>query len=222
MLAQADAEPLIAWDWIGSHVGDITALLGDHIVLTVIPVALGLVISLPLAVAAAGRPRLSTSILSVTSVLYTIPSLALFVLLLPFTGLSRTTAVIALTVYTLVILVRNAITGLDGVPRDVREAAEAMGYRRARRLLRVDIPLALPVIIAGVRIATVSTIGLVTISAFIGQGGLGRLFLDGFRRNFLTPVVVGFVLSLVLAVLADLLLLAAQKMATPWAQQEGR
>ena len=222
MLAASDGQPLIAWDWIGSHLGDIATLLGDHIVLTVLPVILGLVISLPLAIAAAGRPRLSTSILSITSVLYTIPSLALFVLLLPFTGLSRTTAVIALTVYTLVILVRNAITGLDGVPRDVVEAAEAMGYRRARRLLRVDIPLALPVIIAGVRIATVSTIGLVTISAFIGQGGLGRLFLDGFRRNFLTPVVVGFVLSLILAVLADVLLLAAQRLATPWAQQESR
>lgn len=222
MLAASDGQPLIRWDWIGTHLDDIAELLGDHVVLTLVPVILGLVISLPLAIAAAGRPRLSTAVLSVTSVLYTIPSLALFVLLLPFTGLSRTTAVIALTVYTLVILVRNAITGLEGVPRDVREAAEAMGYRRSRRLLRVDIPLALPVIIAGVRIATVSTIGLVTISAFIGQGGLGRLFLDGFRRNFLTPVVVGFVLSLVLAVLADVLLLVAQRMATPWAQQEQR
>lgn len=222
MLGASDAQPLIRWDWIATHLDDIAELLGDHIVLTIVPVALGLVISLPLAVAAAGRPRLSTAVLSVTSVLYTIPSLALFVLLLPFTGLSRTTAILALTVYTLVILVRNAITGLEGVPRDVREAAEAMGYRRARRLLRVDIPLALPVIIAGIRIATVSTIGLVTISAFIGQGGLGRLFLDGFRRNFLTPVVVGFVLSLVLAVLADVLLLVAQRSATPWAREEAR
>ena len=215
------AEPLIRWDWIGSHLDDITSLLGEHILLTVIPVILGLLISLPLAVMAAGRPRVSTTLLSVTSALYTIPSLAFFVLLLPFTGLERPTAIIPLTVYTLVILARNTLTGLEGVPRDVTEAAEAMGYRPGARLLRVQLPLALPVIMAGVRIATVSTIGLVTVSAFIGQGGLGRLFLDGFRRDFLTPVIVGFVLSLMLAVAADLLLLWAQRVATPWAR-EGR
>ena len=215
MLAAA-ADAGVRFDWIGSHLDDIAELLVDHVVLTALPVLLGLLISLPLAVVAVGRPRLTTGVLSVTSALYTIPSLALFVLLLPLTGLSKTTAVIALTVYTLVILVRNAITGLSEVPRDVREAAEAMGYSRRERLLRVELPLALPVIMAGVRIATVTTIGLVTISAFIGQGGLGRLFLDGFRRNFLTPVLVGFVLSVALAVLADLLLLAAQRRATPW------
>ena len=219
MLAASDGAPFVRWDWIGSHLDDIAELLVDHIVLTAVPVVLGLAISLPLAVAATGRPRLSTSVLSVTSALYTIPSLALFVLLLPFTGLSKTTAIIALTVYTLVILVRNAITGLDGVPRDVREAATAMGYTRLRRLREVELPLALPVIMAGVRVATVTTIGLVTISAFIGQGGLGRLFLDGFRRDFLTPVLVGFVLSVALAVLADVLLLAAQRAATPWARE---
>ena len=214
------AAPLVQWDWIGSHLDDLLEFTLDHIVLTALPVAIGLLISLPLAIAAMGRPRLTTGVLAVTSALYTIPSLALFVLLLPFTGLSKTTAVIALTVYTLVILVRNAITGLTGVPRDVREAAEAMGYTRGERLRKVELPLALPVIMAGVRIATVTTIGLVTISAFIGQGGLGRLFLDGFRRNFLTPVLVGFVLSVVLAVLADLLLLAAQRAATPWTKGE--
>lgn len=214
------AAAAIRFDWIGSHLDDIAELTVDHIVLTALPVAIGLLISLPLAIVAVGRPRLTTGVLSVTSALYTIPSLALFVLLLPLTGLSRTTAVIALTVYTLVILVRNSITGLTGVPRDVREAAEAMGYSRRERLLRVELPLALPVIMAGVRIATVTTIGLVTISAFIGQGGLGRLFLDGFRRNFLTPVLVGFVLSVALAVLADLLLLAAQRASTPWTRED--
>lgn len=219
MLAAA-AEPLIRWDWVGSHLDDITRLLGEHVVLTALPVLIGLLISLPLSVLAAGRPRLETVTLSVTSAAYTIPSLALFVLLLPFTGLTRTTAVIALTTYTLVILVRNTIAGLAGVPAEVTEAAEAMGFRRARRLLRVDLPLAMPAIIAGVRIATVTTIGLVTISAFIGQGGLGRLFLDGFRRDFLTPVIVGFVLSMVLAVAADILLLGVQRLATPWAREK--
>lgn len=213
------AAPLLRWDWIGSHLDDIWSLLVQHVYLTVMPVTFGLMISLPLAIVAAGRPRVATWVLAVTSALYTIPSLAFFVLLLPFTGLRPRTTIIALTVYTLVILVRNAITGLQGIPRDVREAADAMGYRRAARLVRVELPLALPVIMAGVRIATVTTIGLVTISAFIGQGGLGRLFLDGFRRNFLTPVLVGFVLSVVLAVLADLLLLAAQRTATPWTRE---
>ncbi len=215
----AAEEPLVRWDWIADHVDDIVALLGEHVILTVVPVLLGLLISLPLAVAVQGRPRLSTALLSITSALYTIPSLAFFVLLLPFTGLTRETAVITLTVYTLVILTRNTLTGLQGVPREITEAAEAMGYRRGARLLRVELPLALPVIMAGVRIATVTTIGLVTISAFIGEGGLGRLFLDGFRRDFLTPVIVGFVLSVVLAVAADLLLLGAQRLATPWAQK---
>ena len=137
-------------------------------------VLLGLLIALPLALLSvryrtALRPRAR-----VTGVLYTIPSLALFALLLPFTGLSRTTALIPLTVYTLLILVRNIVTGLDGVPVDVLEAATGMGYSRSRQLLRVELPLALPAIIAGIRIATVTTIGLVTITALIGQGGLGH------------------------------------------------
>lgn len=207
------------WDWVGSHLDDILDLLIDHVILTAAPVLIGLVISLPLAIAAYRRPRAATTLLSVTSALYTIPSLALFVLLIPMTGLNRTTAVIALTVYTLVILVRNAIAGLQGVPRDVREAAEAMGYTPVARVFRVDLPLAVPVVLAGVRIATVTTIGLVTVSAFIGEGGLGRLLLDGFRRDFLTPVVVGFVLSVGLAVIADLLLLRVERAVAPWAQQ---
>src|SRR3712207_2496271 len=117
------------WDWVGDHLDDISRLFLDHIILTVMPVVVGTIISLPLAVLAYRRPRLATAVLSITSALYTIPSLALFVLLIPMTGLNRTTAVIALTVYTLVILVRNAIAGLQGVPRDVREAADAMGYK---------------------------------------------------------------------------------------------
>ena len=207
------------WDWIGSHLDDIAELLIDHVILTALPVLFGVLISLPLAIVAYQRPRLATTILAVTSALYTIPSIALFVLLIPITGLSRSSAVIALTIYTLVILIRNAIAGLQGVPRDVREAAEAMGYTPLARVLRVDLPLAVPVVLAGVRIATVTTIGLVTVSALIGEGGLGQLLLDGFRRNFLTPVLVGFVLSLALAVLADALLLAAERFAAPWARR---
>ncbi len=217
-MTAALAAAFFRWDWIGSHLDDIQSRLTEHVVLTVVPVAIGFVLAFPLALAAVRWPRLYGPLLGVTGVLFTIPSLALFVLLLPFTGLSRATAVIGLTTYTLLILVRNTVEGINGVPRDVREAAEAMGYTRLRRLLRVELPLAVPVILAGVRIATVTTIGLVTITAVIGQGGLGQLFIDGFIRRFPTPLIVGLVLSIVLAVAADLSLLAAQRWWTPWSR----
>ncbi len=172
-------------------------------------------IALPLALLSVRYRRLYGPVLAITGVLYTIPSLALFAMLLPLTGLSRTTALVPLTVYTLLILVRNTVIGLDGVPVDVRDAAVGMGYSRNRQLLRVDLPLALPAIMAGIRIATVTTIGLVAITALIGQGGLGALMYDGLQRDFRTPLTVGIVLSLALAVVADLLLVLAQRLATP-------
>jgi osmoprotectant transport system permease protein len=155
-------------------------------------------------------------------VLFTIPSLALFILLIPFTGLQIQTALIGLTIYTLLILVRNIVEGLRGVDNDVREAAEAMGFTRARQLFEVELPLALPVIIAGVRIATVTTIGLVTVTALIGWGGLGQLFIEGFTLNFSTPIIIGIVLSALLAFTADLLLVGLQNRLTPWARSSGR
>ena len=167
-------------------------------------------------------PRTYGPVLGFTGVLFTIPSLALFVLLIPFTGLSVRTSLIGLTLYTLLILVRNIVEGLRGVDRDVREAAEAMGYTRARQLFRVELPLALPVIMAGIRIATVTTIGLVTITALIGQGGLGQLFIEGFTRNFATPILVGIVLSALLAFAADLALVGLQDRLTPWARSRER
>jgi osmoprotectant transport system permease protein len=139
-------------------------------------------------------------------------------MLVQVTGLTRTTALVPLTMYTLLILVRNTVTGLDGVPAEVKDAATGMGYSSGRRLLRVDFPLALPAIIVGIRIATVTTIGLVTVTALIGQGGLGALMLDGLQRDFRTPLTVGVVLSLALAVVADVLLVLAQRLATPWAR----
>ena len=178
----------------------------------------GLLLAFPLALVAIRWPRTYGPVLGFTGVLFTIPSLALFILLIPFTGLSVRTSLIGLTIYTLLILVRNIVEGLRGVDRDVREAAQAMGYTRARQLLQVELPLALPVIMAGIRIATVTTIGLVTITALIGQGGLGQLFIDGFTRNFATPIVVGIVLSALLAFAADLALVGLQHRLTPWAR----
>jgi osmoprotectant transport system permease protein len=209
------------WDWVGRHGDDIVDAVRQHVELTVVAVGIGLVISLPLGVACFRWRRLYAPVLAVTGVVYTVPSLALFVMLIPWTGLSRTTAEIGLVGYTLLILVRNTVTGLDAVPADVREAARGMGFGPARQLWRVELPLAVPSIVAGVRIATVTTIGLVTVTALIGLGGLGRFILDGLTRDFRTVIVVGCVLSVVLAVVADLLLLAVQRVVTPWARARG-
>jgi osmoprotectant transport system permease protein len=211
-------EPWIRWDWVADHQQRILDALAQHVQLTVIAVAAGLVISAPIAVAAWRWHGSRELVLGLAGILYTIPSLALFALLVPFTGLSLLTAEIGLVAYTLLILVRNIVVGLDGVPAEVREAASGMGYRPWRRLLRVDLPLALPVIMAGVRVATVTTIGLVTITALLGQGGLGQLILDGLIRDFPTTLIVGAVLSVVLAVAADVALAGLQRAVTPWSR----
>jgi len=219
VLGANDADSWIWWEWVRDHTDDIAAALRQHIELTVIAVGLGLVIALPLAVAAHRWHRLATPVLAVTGVIYTIPSLALFALFVPITGLSRTTAEIALVGYTLLILIRNTVTGLAAVSPDVTEAAQGMGYGPVAQLFRVEFPLALPAVIAGIRIATVTTIGLVTVTALIGQGGLGLFIIDGYQRYFKTPVVVGAGLSIALAVSADLGLLGVQRMLTPWSRR---
>jgi osmoprotectant transport system permease protein len=215
------AAELVRWSWIGDHTDDIRDALVKHLELTGLAVLFGSLLAFPLALAAIRWPRLYAPILGFTGMLFTIPSLALFILLIPFTGLRIWTALIGLTMYTLLILIRNMVEGLRGVDQDVREAAEAMGYTRARQLFQVELPLALPVIVAGLRIATVTTIGLVTVTALIGWGGLGQLFLLGFTLNFSTPLVVGIVLSALLAFAADLLLVGAQRGLTPWARSRG-
>jgi osmoprotectant transport system permease protein len=202
---------------VGDHVDDIVAATRQHVELTLLAVAIGLLLSFPLALVARRWRRTTAPILGFTGMLFTIPSLALFALLVPFTGLSRTTAEVGLVAYTLLILVRNIVAGLDGVPEDVREAAHGMGYRPVGQLLRVELPLAVPVIVAGIRIATVTTIGLVTVTGLIGQGGLGAFIIEGINRDFRTPLVVGSVLSVALAVVADLLLAGAARLLAPWA-----
>jgi len=219
VLGANDADSWIWWDWVWKHTDDIWAALRQHIELTVIAVGLGLVIALPLAVAAYRWHRLATPVLAVTGVIYTIPSLALFAFLVPLTGLSRTTAEVALIGYTLLILIRNTVTGLVAVSPDVKEAAQGMGYGSFAQLMRVELPLALPAIIAGLRIATVTTVGLVTVTFLIGQGGLGTLIYDGLQRDFKTPLVVGAVLSVTLAVVADVGLLGLQAILTPWSRR---
>jgi osmoprotectant transport system permease protein len=209
---------LFDWAWVGRNVDVIGRQLVQHLYLTVLAVGIGLLISIPISVYVHRHRRLYGPVTSVAGVLYTIPSLALFALLLPFTGLGADTAEIGLVSYTLLILIRNTVVGLDSVPEDVKEAARGMGYTDRELLWRIEFPLALPVIVAGIRIATVTTIGLVTVTSLIGKGGLGFLMLAGFRGLYPeVAVLVGLVLSVALAVTADGLLLAAQRVLTPWA-----
>lgn len=210
------------WPWVSEHLDEIRGRLVEHVELTGLALLFGLLIAIPLALLAARYRRIYAPTLAVTGVMYTIPSLALFALLLPLTGLSRWTAIIPLTAYTLLILVRNTVTGLDAVPEEVKDAAAGMGYSRTRQLLRVELPIAMPTIVVGIRIAAVTTIGLVTVTALIGQGGLGQLLLDGFARDFRTPLTVGIVLSLALAVTVDLVLVGALRVATPWRRADRR
>jgi osmoprotectant transport system permease protein len=220
VLAAGNVDRWLWWDWIDRNTDLVTNAVREHIVLTVWSVGIGLVIALPLGVAAARWRRLYPPALAITGALYTIPSLALFAFLVPYTGLSRTTAIIPLVSYTLLILVRNVVAGLDGVPADILDAADGMGYGRTARLLRVELPLALPAIMAGIRIATVTTVGLVTVAAIIGLGGLGQLILVGLNRPVRTAVLVGAVLSVAFAVVADVSLMLLQRRLTPWAREE--
>src|SRR5229473_2923624 len=211
-------DPWIRWSWISGHADVITAALVQHIQLTLIAVMLGLVIAIPLGLVAWRSRFFRGPIFTLTGILYTIPSLALFAFLLPFTGLTVLTAEIGLVGYTLLILIRNIVVGLNAVPDDVREAARGMGFRPLAELARIDLPLAIPAIMAGVCIATVTTIGLVTVTALIGEGGLGSLIYDGLLHDFHTPLVVGTVLSVALAVISDLSLSGLQRVVTPWAR----
>jgi osmoprotectant transport system permease protein len=208
---------ITSWEWIKGNRSTILSYLLQHAELTAVAVGVGLLISLPLAIWSYRHRRAYAPITWVTGLLYTIPSIALFSLLVPITGLTPQTAEVALVSYTLLILIRNIVTGLRGVPDDVKEAATGMGYTRSQVLWRVEVPLALPAIVAGIRVATVSTIGLITIAALIGYGGLGQLILEGINRLFVTEMLVGVVLSVVLALFADALLLVAERLLTPWA-----
>lgn len=189
----------------------------EHVRLTVGAVVLGALIALPLALLARRSRLLSGSVLSLSTLIYTIPSLAMFAFIFPFTGLSSTTVLIGLVAYSLVILVRNFLAGLQGVPDDVREAAQGMGYGPMRRFVQVDLPLALPAFMAGLRIATVSTVALTTVGVLVGHGGLGQLITGGFNANFYrAEIVTGTIGCVLLALVADVLLAGVERLLTPW------
>jgi osmoprotectant transport system permease protein len=205
--------------WLGRNVDELATRTLDHVVMTVLAVGIGCVISFGLALLIRRRRTLHGPIVAVSGTLYAIPSLALFAILIPFTGpQSLLAAEIALVSYTILILVRNFLAGFEGVPADVVEAAAGMGLTSSQRLWRVELPIALPVIIAGMRIATVTVIGLVTVTALIGLGGLGYVILElGYRRFNLTATIAGTVGAILLAVLADRAFVLLQRALTPWA-----
>jgi osmoprotectant transport system permease protein len=213
-------EPLIDWEWIAGHLDDMWEATVEHATLTAIALVVGLVLSMALSLVALRWRRTYTPITWATGILYTIPSLALFTFLVPIFGLSRLTAEIALVSYTLLILIRNIVAGIDSVPDHLTEASRGMGMTKRQTFLGVQLPLAMPAIIAGIRIAAVTTIGLVTVTVLVGQGGYGVFILRGIRRQFLTEALVGTVLSVLLAVVVDSALLGVERWATPWAKRK--
>jgi osmoprotectant transport system permease protein len=214
-----DDELLLDVGWIVEHADDIALRTLQHLGLSAIAVAGGFVIAVVLATWAVRHRRALPPLIAVAGVLYTIPSLALFAALVPFTGLSLLTAEIPLILYTQLILIRSIATGFDSVPADVIEAADALGYTRRQRFLSVELPIAVPMIVAGLRLASVSTIGLVMVVTLIGNnfGGLGLFIKEGIASAFPTKVYVGAALSVLLAVGADVALARLERALAPWA-----
>ncbi len=209
-------------EYVRSRQDEILSAIGEHVWITVASMVVGVIVAFGFALAARRWRRIENPILGTSTVLYTIPSLALFSLLLPVmvsigvAGLSSTTVIVGLVLYSLTILVRGMLTGLDGVPAEVRDAAIGMGYGGGRLLWRVELPLALPTIFASLRVAAVSTVALTTVGVVVGHGGLGNLIFQGLRSNFKPEVLTASVLCVVLALVADFVLLGLQRMATPW------
>jgi osmoprotectant transport system permease protein len=204
------------WQWVTSHFSLFWSLSRTHLYLALAAVALGFLVALPLGLLAVRLPRAYPPILAITTVLYALPSLAVFAFLVGVTGLTDNTVILPLAAYALAILVRSVVGGLRNVPEQTRTAAVAMGYRPVRRLLSVELPIAVPVIIGGLRVATVASISLVTVGSLIGIGGLGQLFITGENSDFLTEVAAGVVIVAFWALLCDGLWLVAGYLLTPW------
>ncbi|ROS27980.1 ABC transporter permease [Cellulomonas sp. PhB150] len=217
-LADTPPNPWFSWDYVQRNHADITEALGQHVSLTLQAVAIALVLALPLAALAHTRPRLAAPVVGTAGVLYTIPSLALFALLAPYTGIGRTTVLIGLVAYALLVLIRNILVGLQGVDPAVTDAARGMGYGRTRMLVQVEFPQALPSIVAGVRVATVTTVALVTVGVVVGFGGLGQLMFRGFRSNYHAEIMTATILCLVLALIADVAIVLLARWMMPWSR----
>jgi osmoprotectant transport system permease protein len=210
--------------WFADHVGEVLGLTAQHVYLAGLPLLIGLLIALPLGWLARRYRVLYAPFTVGTGLLYTIPSLALFILM-PFIFGTRildpVNVLIAMTIYTVALLVRTVADALGAVPDHVVQAARAMGYRRVRRFFAVELPLAVPVISAGLRVAAVSNVSIVSVAAIIGVPQLGLLFTDGFQRTFYDPIIVGIVACTVLALVFDLVILLATRLLTPWQRAAG-
>jgi osmoprotectant transport system permease protein len=204
------------WSWVSSNGPLIWQLTRENAYLGVVPALIGLVISLPLGIVAARWRWFYPPVLAAVNILYAVPSLALFIALIPAFGLTDTTVVIALTVFSLCVILPNVVAGMRAVPAAAKQAATAMGYGWLRRLITVELPLATPVIIAGLRIGVVAGISLASVGQLIGVSSLGYLFIDGLQRSFPTEIYVGLVLVIVLALVCDLILVGVRRALTPW------
>jgi len=216
---------MIDWGWIQRNLAMIGSLLAEHVVLSIVPVLAAFVVSIPLGYLVFRTGRFANVVLAVFGVIYSIPSLALFVVLpaiLNVGVLSPLNVVVALSLYTLALMTRTVADALLSVQGETTQAAFALGYRPLRRLFGVELPMALPVLFAGLRVATVANISLVSVGAIVGVGGLGALFTRGLQLDFIEPIMVGIVLSVLLAALCDLALVATQRQLTPWARVGGR
>jgi osmoprotectant transport system permease protein len=202
--------------WALQNASMLAHLTGQNAYLALVPVLVGLLVSIPLGVLCVRFGWLYPPMLGLTSILYALPGLALFVVLIAYTGLTDTTVMIPLGIYSLAAIFPSVVDGLRQVPEPVRQAAIAMGFGTWRRLVQVELPIAVPIIIAGVRVAAVSSISLVSVGALIGIGGLGYLFTDGEARGFTTEIIVGVVLIVVLALVTDGVLVLARRLLTPW------
>lgn len=212
----------ICGEYVRSRGPELAGATVEHVWITVASVALALLLAFPLALAARRWRRAGGPILGLTTVLYTVPSLAMYALLLPLFGVSAAVVVTGLLLYSLTVLVRNILAGLESVPEEAREAARGMGYGPYRLLFEVELPLALPALMAGLRIATVSAVSLTTVGAIVGFGGLGDLIYEGMDSYFKAEVLTASVICVLLAVLADVLLLSLQRALTPWTRGKGR
>ena len=204
------------WDWLADNGDKIQRYLTQHIRITLVSLLLGTLVAVPLGIVGHRVKRSYPVILVITSVIYSIPSIALFVFLIPSLGLNEKPVILGLAVYTLVILVRNIVEGLRAVPEPVREAASAMGYGDLRRLFQVEFPLALPAIVAGLRVTAVSTISLVSVGALVGTGGLGQLFIEASQIDNPIETWAGVVLTVLLALVLDLIIVFGARLAAPW------
>ena len=209
----------VDWSWIVRNSDLLAALTREHLLLSLVPIILGTVIAVPLGVVCARWTALYGPTLVVSIVLFAIPSLVLFIFLLPVTGISRLTAIVPLTIYTVSLLLRSVVDGIRSVDPAVRQFATAIGYTGLHRIIRVDLPIAVPVVLGGLRVASMATIGMVTVASLIGIPSLGNLFVDGTQRHFMTPILLGILLVTCFAVVVDLGLVLVQRRLTPWAQR---